>query len=190
LGKEDLAMNSTGKTREAVGVFDDAKNLQAAIDDLLLHGFDYADLSLLASEHAVEKKLGHVYERVEELEDDPNVPVVSFVSTESRGDAEGALIGAPIYVAAGIAIATATGAGASLAATVLAALGAGGAGAAFGGVLTGLLEKNHAEYLAEQLDHGGLLLWVHTRDEAHEVKAKETLKKYSAHDVHVHTIEH
>lgn len=174
--------------REAVGVFEVAKTLQAAIDDLLLAGFDYADLSLLASETAVEQKLGHAYQKVEELEDDPNVPVANFVSTESRGDAEGALIGAPLYAAGGIAIAFATGAGASLAATVLAALAAGGAGAAFGTVLAGMIEKHHADYLAEQLKHGGLLLWVRTCDDAHEAKATEIMSKHSAHDVHAHTI--
>jgi len=168
-----MMADSAGRTREAVGVFDDAKSLQAAIDDLLFGGFDHADLSLLASEKAVEQKLGHAYKRVEQLEDDPNVPVVSYVSTESRGDAEGALIGAPLYVAAGIAIAAATGAGASLAASALAALAVSGAGAAVGTVLASLLEKHHADYLAEQLEHGGFLLWVHARDEKHEDKRRK-----------------
>ena len=51
---------------EAVGVFKAAEALQEAIDDLLSSGFDRADLSLLASEHAVEEKLGHKYQKVAE----------------------------------------------------------------------------------------------------------------------------
>jgi hypothetical protein len=45
--------------REAVGVFNRPGDLQVAIDELLSSGFDRAELSLLASEHAVEEKLGH-----------------------------------------------------------------------------------------------------------------------------------
>jgi len=39
--------------REAVGVFNRSEDLQDAIDELLSSGFDRAELSLLASEHAV-----------------------------------------------------------------------------------------------------------------------------------------
>jgi len=39
--------------REAVGVFANANDLQAAIDELLSSGFHRADLSLLACEEAV-----------------------------------------------------------------------------------------------------------------------------------------
>ena len=76
--------------REAVGVFDSAESLEAAIDELQSSGFDRVELSLLAGEHAVEAKLGHAYRRVQELEDEARVPRTAFVSTESRGDAEGA----------------------------------------------------------------------------------------------------
>jgi hypothetical protein len=43
--------------REAVGVFNRSEDLQDAIDELLSSGFDRAELSLLASEHAVEESL-------------------------------------------------------------------------------------------------------------------------------------
>jgi hypothetical protein len=48
----------TTTIREAVGVFHDPASLQEAIDELLSSGFDRAELSLLAGEHAVEEKLG------------------------------------------------------------------------------------------------------------------------------------
>lgn len=53
--------------REAVGVFRSAEDLQLAIDELLTSGFDRAELSLLASEEAVEKELGHAYRKTTEL---------------------------------------------------------------------------------------------------------------------------
>ena len=177
-----------GNVREAVAVFEDTQALQGAIDELLESGFDRASLSLLADEKTVESKLGHAYEKVEELEDDPNVPTTSYVSIETVGDAEGGLIGVPLYVAAGIAAGAAAASGGSLVVTALAALVAGGAGATVGAVLAGMLGEHHAEYLSEQLKHGGLLLWVNTPNAAHEDRAKQILEKHSAHDVHVHSI--
>src|SRR5205807_1274853 len=87
--------------REAVGVFDRSEDLQDAIDELLSSGFDRAELSLLASEHAVEEKLGHRYEKVAALADDPTVPRAAYVSIEAIGGAEGGLIGGLMYVGAG-----------------------------------------------------------------------------------------
>jgi hypothetical protein len=70
----------------------------------------------------------------------------------------------------------------AIAATVL----AGGAGAAIGGFLARRVGDEHAEYLQNQINHGGLLLWVRTRDEAQEKTAVEILKRNSGRDVHVH----
>jgi len=56
--------------REAVGVFNRPEELQGAIDELLSSGFYRAELSLLASAHAVEAKLDHRYEKVSSLADD------------------------------------------------------------------------------------------------------------------------
>ncbi len=85
---------------EAVGVFHETQTFQSAIDDLLSSGFDRADLSFVASRRAVEEKLGHAYRSVRELEDEPAVPTVAYVSTESLGEAEGAVAAALIYIGA------------------------------------------------------------------------------------------
>jgi hypothetical protein len=71
---------------------------------------------------------------------------------------------------------------------VVAAALAAGAGAAAGSAFAKLLQYHHADYLAEQLGHGGILLWVRTRNPERESRAVEILGKHSAHDVHVHTI--
>ena len=60
--------------REAIGVFNRPEDLQHAIDELLSSGFHRAELSLLASEHAVDEKLSHRYEKVSALADGPTVP--------------------------------------------------------------------------------------------------------------------
>ena len=77
--------------------------------------------------------------------------------------------------------------GSLIGAAVAAALG-GGAGGLMGSALAGLVGDRHAMGLQEQLDHGGLLLWVRTRDQEHEARAEDILRKHGAIDVHIHDL--
>lgn len=184
-----MSFENQQKTRtEAVGVFDAAAALQEAIDELLISGFNQAEVSLLSSEKAVEEKLGHAYKKVTELEDDSSVPRAAYVSVESIGDAEGATIGGLVYIGAVSAAGAVVASGGTLAAVISAVALASGIGGLIGTRLAQLIEDHHARYLAEQLDHGGLLLWVRTRDKEHERLAVEILSKHSAHDVHLHDL--
>ncbi len=176
------------QVREAVGVFDSAETMQEAIDDLLSAGFDRAELSLLASEDAVEAELGHRYEKVEQVEDDGDVPRTAYVAPESVGDAEGGLVGGLTYVGATAAAGAIVASGGALAGAIAGAALAGGAGGVIGSILAKWLDERHARSLQEQLDHGGLLLWVRTVDAQREKKASEILDRHSAHDVHVHSL--
>jgi outer membrane lipoprotein SlyB len=178
----------TTTIREAVGVFHAPDSLQEAIDELLSSGFDRAELSLLAGEHAVEEKLGHRYRKAAELEDEPRVPRSAYVSVESIGDAEGGLIGGLMYIGAVVAGGAVVASGGTLAGAFLAAAMAGGAGGLFGTALAKLIDHHHADYLQRQLDKGGLLLWVRTRDLDHEQRAKRILERHSGDDVHVHEL--
>jgi outer membrane lipoprotein SlyB len=178
----------TATIREAVGVFHDPDMLQEAIDELLSSGFDRAELSLLAGEHAIEEKLPHRYRKVAELEDDPRVPRTAYISLESIGDAEGGLIGGLMYIGAVVAGGAVVASGGTLAGAFLAAAMAGGAGGLFGSALAKLIDYHHADYLRGQLDKGGLVLWVHVRDPEHEQRAKRILERHSGEDVHVHDL--
>jgi len=182
------AEEEVGTVREAVGVFDDAEKLQEAIDELMSSGFDRAELSLLASEAAVEAKLGHMYRKANEVEDDADVPRAAYVSTESVGDAEGAVIGGLMYVGAGVLMGPVAFAGGTLAAVTAAAAAGMGAGGLIGSFLAKFLGDQHGHHLQEQLDHGGLLLWVRTWDAKDEKRAVEILARHSGRDVHVHTL--
>jgi hypothetical protein len=62
------------------------------------------------------------------------------------------------------------------------------AGALIGTVLARWLDQHQAEHLQEQLDRGGLLLWVRTPDADSEGRAVEILRRHSAHDVHTHRL--
>lgn len=174
--------------REAVGIFRRPEDLQDAIDELQSSGFHRAELSLLASEDVVEEKLGHRYKRVEALADDPAVPRAAYVSTEALGGAEGGLIGGLMYVGAVAAAGAVVVSGGTLAAGIAAAALAGGGGGLIGSILAKWVGDQHAEYLQEQVERGGLLLWVRTRDSGHEALAVEILKKHSGDEVHVHSL--
>jgi hypothetical protein len=180
---EDLPKS---EVREAVGIFDSEAQMQAAIDDLLSHGFDRAEISVLAPVAAVEEKLGHRFESVAEIEDDPEAMTKAYIPIESLGDAEGAVIGSMLYVGAFAGIVLVASGGALAAA--LAALALGGSGTAIGIALARFMNQHHADYIAEQLEKGGLLLWVRTWDPKDEAKAVELLSGHSAHDVHVHAL--
>ena len=175
---------ATEMPREAVGIFHSPQGLQCAIDELLSSGFHRAELSLLASEAAVVDKLGHLYRKVDSLADDPDVPRAAYVAGEDIGDAEGGIIGGLVYVGATVGAIAAS--GGTLVAVIVAAALAGGAGGLIGSVLAKWVGSHHAHYLEEQLERGGLLLWVRTRDPAREERAVAILGKYSAEKVHVH----
>ncbi len=174
--------------REVVGIFNRSEELQSAIDELLSSGFHRAELSLLASEQAVVEKLGHQYTKVNELADNSHVPRAAYVSTEAVGDAKGAIIGALMYVGATAAAGAILVSGGTIAASIAAMALAAGAGGLIGTILAKWIGDNHAQYLQEQLDHGGMLLWVRTWDSEKEKIALEILQKHSGRDVHLHAL--
>lgn len=174
--------------REAVAAFHNFDQLQAAVDELLDYGFDRSEISVLASEKAVTEKLGHVYQRVSELEDDPNAPRTAFVSRDDVTEAKAFTISSLGYVGAVAAIGVIVASGGTLAAVIGGALLAGGAGAGLGSILARAIGRENAKNIETQIERGGVLLWVRTRDAAHEQRALEVLKKHGGADVHIHAI--
>ena len=175
-------------TREAGALFHDWASLQACVDDLLSSGFDRSELSLLAGQKVVEEKLGHVYEKVADLEDDPEVPRTAFVGRDSHIEARAGVIGALAYVGAAAAIGVVVASGGTIAAAIAAAAVAGGSGGLLGTFATRWLGRDRAKQIQSQIDKGGLLLWVRARDRAHEERAVAVLNRHSADDVHVHDV--
>ena len=171
---------------EAVALFHDVKSLQAAIDELLTSGFDQGCLSVLGNEKAIEDKLGHS-RSTKDLEDNPNVPRATWVPDESIV-AEAACIGTPAYLSAIIGSLVVFASGGTLLGGVAIAAVAGGAGATVGTALAGIVGHEHAKHLNENLNRGGLLLWVRTRDVEAEKKALDVLRRHSGQDVHLHPV--
>lgn len=171
----------SSQIREVVAIFDDAETLEKAVFELETHGFDRAAVSVLASEEAVEKKLGHRYRRVEEMEDEPQAPRATFFSKVSQREAEYGLAPALGFLAA-VAF------GLGTAAVTLPMLVAAGGGIGIGAVLGRIIHQHHATRLQEQLERGGLLLWVNVRTPAEERKATDILQAHNGRDVHAHDI--
>src|SRR5438309_3013204 len=107
--------------REAVGVFTNPDDLQAAIDELLSSGFHRAELSLLASEGAVNEKLDGKYTNAGAFADDSVVPRTAYVSPEAIGDAQGGIVGGLAYAGATVAAGVVVVSGGAIVATIVAA---------------------------------------------------------------------
>jgi hypothetical protein len=173
---------------EAVAVFHDVESFQAAIDDLLLAGFDHAAINVLANEHTVKSELGREYKSTAEFEDDPQAPRIGYVPEETIGDVEGAVIGAGIYLPAIFGSLAVVASGGTMLGAFGAALLAGGTGGLIGTVLARRLGQAHTKHLEQHLGRGGLLLWVRTYDQEREQRALDIFGEHSAQDVHLHEI--
>jgi hypothetical protein len=176
------------RIREAVGVFHDERSLQSAVDTLLISGFDRSCVSLLAGQRTIESKLGHRFEKVADLEDDPAVPKRAYVGTDSRTEGEAAIVGGLFYVGAVAAVGMIVASGGTAAAALIAGAVVGGGGGLIGAALAQFLEHRHANQLQAQLDRGGLLLWVRTAAPEDERRAVDILRAHGADDVHVHDL--
>ena len=171
---------------EAVGVFDSAEALQAAINDLRATGFSRYDISLLGSRDAMVEKLGSAYWQAAELEDNPDAPRAAFVSEEAIGELEGAVAGGFFFLGSYIAMAAMLTPLSTLAASIAAIAIGGGPAAVVGALLARRVGRHHKDYYADQIRQGGILLWVRTSDKAKQDVAVTILKGHSARDVHVH----
>ena len=83
------------KAREAVALFDDYVDLIAAIEELELAGFDRAQISLMRSCKAAERRLGRPIGDVRELEDEPIVPLGGWFDRHELTEGKAALAAGP-----------------------------------------------------------------------------------------------
>lgn len=174
------------KVHEIVGIFTTFDDMQKAIAELETSAFNRLDISVLGSEKTLHKIFGNHRPDTKHLEDDASTPRSPNIATEELSVAQGVLVGGGLL--AGIA-AVVVASGGVIAAGIPVALILGGAsGAAVGGFLAKMLGDKYAEFFQQQVEGGGLLLWVRTNSETKEKQAKEIYNKHGAHDVHVHTI--
>ncbi len=179
---------SEGMVREAVAVFDSEDGLQHAIDELTMAGFGQHELSLMARDEAVRGSLGQSYTSVQQAKDDPDAPRQSIISPEEVGTAQGMAAAVPAYVAAIAATAVTVASGGTALAAAGAAVAAGGASGGIGALLASWIGGQRKETLQQQLDKGGILLWVNLRDPAREQMAYQILSRHSTQPVEIHDV--
>jgi len=166
--------------REAVAVFDDPGKLETAVSELQSNGIDRSDLSFLAHASLANPSLANpVPDDSRRLADDPNTPREPAVTDpdirQARVLGTGLAAAVAGLIAAGFAVAT----GGVAAAAISAAAAAGGVGAA-STFLGRKLGEDEASFVDAQLERGGVLLWVRTRDADLEHRAIEVLRRYAA----------
>jgi hypothetical protein len=178
----------TVQIREAVGVFDSADRMEDAVNDLEENGFDRAMISLLSTSGDAREKLGLRLYDITQLEDAAGTPRHAFISSDAIGAAKGGLIAAGMGIAAIVAAGVAMSEDATLGQALIATMASGAVGLMIGGLLARRFQRNHSALLQEQIDNGGLLLWVRTLSASDEKVATEVLRRNGASDVHVHSI--
>ena len=175
-----------GNVREAVALFDNEDDMQAAVDDLESHGFSNAAISRPARPDAVEAAIHHKVESVESLEDDSIVPRQAFIDNDSRTEGMTVLLLLPVYILVLISAGIAAANGFEMWQGVAISLALGALGAMFGGFFVYKLVKRKVERIRREKEWGGLLLWVRTGSNDQEGKALSILRGHAGRDVHLH----
>jgi hypothetical protein len=94
----------------------------------------------------------------------------------------------PFYVGACAAAILVLASGGTLVAAFIAAAVVGAVCMAIGIILARTMSRRRAQRLTEQLEHGGLLLWVRTPTPEDERRAIEALRLNGGGDVHIHDL--
>ncbi len=182
----DYAAAIPGMFKEAVGVFKDAHELQGAIRVLEGTSFPRHDISVMGSQSELEKIFGVRSVPPQFAMDNPDTPREAPARPEEQTIGAAGMIGGATYVGA-IAMALAAGA-ATFPAIVTAAVIGGVGGGSIGAILAKLLGDRYTQNIQEQIERGGLLLWVRTPDKEREDLAMKIMRSCGAHDVHIHEI--
>lgn len=173
-------------TDEVVGLFRAADAVESAISDLASAGWDRSELSLLAQKSVIDSTPPIGGASTEQAADDPQTtraPVVSEPDVQQGRTLATSLAGVTAaFIAAG---ATVLSGGTALVAVIGAAAAGGGAAAAVE-ALGQWVGHSRAEFLDQQIKHGGILLWVMLRRPEQEARAREILTRHGAEIIHAH----
>lgn len=170
--------------REIVGLFHSEEDLERAISWLTSSGWHRAELSLLAQQTLLTPD--RLDEETEEIADDPeagrHAPLTDTDLRQGRTLAAGMAGVAGAFLASGATIMTGGGA-------VAAILGAAVAGGGAGGLVEALgrrVGSQREQFLMEQIEHGGILLWAKLTKPEDEATARDIMSRCGATDVHLH----
>jgi hypothetical protein len=179
------------RVREVAAIFHSRGELDAAVDALLLAGFDRADIDILADLDEVQKALGPVHVAAEELPDIGRVPRRPFLAPEDITGTTAVVMGVFAAFGAGAAayavVAWDGGTMAAVAAALVAAAIAGGIAALL--TIRRLVGKDRAKSLEAHMAARGLVLWVRVRSPDREEKAQQILCLHGGQAIRIHEVE-
>jgi hypothetical protein len=177
------------KVREVAGVFHSRRAVEAAFEDLLLNGFDRADIDRLASLDEVRRRL-KVYVSPEEAADltpTPRRPIFSPDDITAGVAVTGSMVGAAVGIAVVFVILASGGDGRSAGiAGTLAGIGAGWIAAL---LLARMFRRDQLRGLDWIEFDRGIILWVRVRSAEHEAMAQDILRRNGGHAIRTHEIE-
>jgi hypothetical protein len=177
------------RVREAAGVFRSPSALEAAVEALLLAGFDRADIDVLTDADAVRRKLRSLHIAAEDLTDAPHVPRRAFIAREDVALVIAGTAGILIYIGAALAALAILSTGYAWVWATVVAVGIAAAGGIGASVIIRFLERQQAEQLERNAIAGGLILWVRARSADQEERAQQILRERGAQAVRIHEME-
>lgn len=174
--------------REVVGAFRSAEWLEDAITELGSKGWDKSEMSLLAQEGVFQPGIPAHGHDMHQAADEPELKRSPVVEDEDvrQGRTLATSLAAVVaaFAASGATILTGGGALAAM----IGAAAAGGGAAAAANTIGRWISGSRSDFLRDQIDQGGILLWVKVQGTAQENEASEILRRHGANDVHVHEI--
>src|SRR5271170_4539959 len=164
-----------GKKIAVFGIYQNEKQAERTVDDLLAGGFSNDDISVLLPDNQGTKDFAH--------DKSTKAP-----EGAAAGVTTGGVIGGTLGLLAGIGALAIPGVGPLIAAgPIMAALAGLGVGGAVGGLVGALVGMGIPEYEAKRYEgrvkDGGILLSVHCDSSEEVSKAKEILKATGAEDI-------
>jgi hypothetical protein len=177
------------KVREVAGVFHSRRAIEAAFEDLLLNGFDRADIDRLASLDEVRRRLkvNVSPEEAADLTPTPRRPIFAPDDITAGIAVTGSLVGAAVGIAVVFVVLASGGDGGSAGiAGTLAGIGAGWIGAL---LLARMFRRDQLRGLDWIEFDRGIILWVRVRSPEREAMAQDILRRNGGHAIRVHEIE-
>jgi len=171
--------------RELVGTFHTPDQLEAAIDELSRSGWDRADLSLLAADGVLSPHLPSTSEAPAQAADDDGTEKASIVKDDDVQQGRTLAVSLAGVIAAFAATGAVIVTGGGVLAAIVGAAAAGGSAAGAMEALGRWVGRNRETFLQEQIDRGGILLWVTLHKPEEEAQASAILRKNGATYVHL-----
>ncbi len=187
------------KVREVTGVFPSRDAIIATVDDLLLDGFERADINVVAEGPQPNTGIGPSAVPAAELADIPEAPRQEFVAPEDTAAISvlcvaimgcfGVVIGVLLGIASSGTTAFIVSATGTTAFVIYCAIVGAIIGCGLGIVIARLIGFRWVLTSNKLASSDGLVLWVRVRTPDHEQKALRILKLRGAGGVRVHEIE-